>query len=473
MNRREFLHASAATALAASAGVSPAVQPAGTPGFASPQEAMKGPREKLLFVSCTYANTGVEKPDYLAVVDADPASKTYSQVVHRLSMPKVGDELHHYGWNICSSCHGMPGDRRYLVVPGLKSGRIHIVDAKDPLNLKMHKVIEPEAIAKAADLSAPHTAHCLATGEIMISMLGDAKGNGPGGFLLLDDQFEPKGRWERDAKGMNFNYDFWYQPRHNVMVSSEWGAPKTFQPGPNFDDVAAGKYGQKIHLWDWKERKIRQSFDLGAASIPLEVRFAHDPAKPYGFVGAALSSTMWRFAAGPDGKWVAEKAVELAPVKNDKFPGGAVPALISDFVLSMDDRFMYVAAWLHGEVKQYDITDPAKPKLTGTVQLGGVLRPPVTIRGKEMTGGPQMIQLSLDGKRLYVTNSLYSTWDNVFYPQIGKQGSWLVQIDCDTEKGGMKLNDKFLVDFGKEPDGPSRAHEVRYPGGDCTSDIFN
>ena len=37
----------------------------------------------------------------------------------------------------------------------------------------------------------------------------------------------------------------------------------------------------------------------------------------------------------------------------------------------------------------------------------------------------------------------------------------------------MTLNDKFFVDFGKEPDGPSRAHEVRYPGGDCTSDIFS
>jgi len=472
MNRREFLHASATTALAATAASSTEANAADTPGFASPQEAMKGPREKLLFVTCTYANTGIDKPDYLAVVDADPASKTYSQVVHRLAMPKAGDELHHFGWNICSSCHGMPGDRRYLIVPGLKSGRIHIVDAKDPLNLKMHKVIEPEAIAKAADLSAPHTTHCLPSGEIMISMLGNAKGEGPGGFLLLNDKFEPKGRWEKDAKGMNFNYDFWYQPRHNVMVSSEWGAPKTFAPGPNFDDVKAGKYGQHIHLWDWKERKIRQSFDLGVAAIPLEVRFAHDPAKAFGFVGAALSSTMWRFAA--DGQtWVAKKAVELAPIKNDQFPGGAVPALISDFVISMDDRFLYVAAWLHGELRQYDISQRGQPKLTGTVELGGVTRPAAKINGKELSGGPQMVQLSLDGKRLYVTNSLYSTWDNVFYPQIGKQGSWMMQIDCDTEKGGMKLNDKFLVDFGKEPDGPARAHEVRYPGGDCTSDIFS
>jgi selenium-binding protein 1 len=471
MDRREFLSTSAA--VAAFAGL-PALAPsAETPGFASPKEAMKAPREKLLFVVCTYANTGIDKPDYLAVIDADPDSKTYSQVVHRLQMPKAGDELHHFGWNICSSCHGKPGDRRYLIVPGLKSGRIHIIDAKDPLALKMHKVIEPEDIAKKADLSAPHTVHCLASGEIMLSMLGNAKGDAPGGFLLLDDKYEIIGRWEKDAKGMNFNYDFWYQPRHNAMVSSEWAAPKTFSPGPNFDDVKAGKYGQKIHVWDWKERKIRQSFDLGAAAIPLEVRFAHDPDAPWGFVGAALSSAMWRFAAGADGKWSAEKAIELAPVKNDKFPGGAVPALVSDFVLSMDDRFMYVAAWLHGEVRQYDISDPVKPKLTGTVKFGGLIDKPIKLKEKELVGGPQMLQLSLDGKRLYATNSLYSTWDNAFYPTLGKQGSWMIQIDCDTNKGGLKLNDKFLVDFGKEPDGPSRAHEVRYPGGDCTSDIFS
>jgi selenium-binding protein 1 len=259
------------------------------------------------------------------------------------------------------------------------------------------------------------------------------------------------------------------------MVSSEWAAPKTFVPGPNFDDVKAGKYGQWVHLWDWKERKIRQSLDLGPAAIPLEVRFLHDPAKSGWFVGAALSSVMWRAELDKDNPrlWVAKKYIELPPVKNEKFPGGAVPALISDFVISMDDRFIYVSAWLHGELHQYDITDPKKPKLTGTVKIGGLIDKPGKLKGKELTGGPQMLQLSLDGKRLYVTNSLFSTWDNAFYPEVGKQGSWMLQIDCDTDKGGMKLNDKFLVDFGKEPDGPSRAHEVRYPGGDCTSDIFS
>ena len=54
-----------------------------------------------------------------------------------------------------------------------------------------------------------------------------------------------------------------------------------------------------------------------------------------------------------------------------------------------------------------------------------------------------------------------------------QSGPWLVQVNCDTAKGGLAVDEKFLVDFGKEPAGPVRAHEIRYPGGDCTSDIFS
>lgn len=53
-----------------------------------------------------------------------------------------------------------------------------------------------------------------------------------------------------------------------------------------------------------------------------------------------------------------------------------------------------------------------------------------------------------------------------------REGSVMMQIDVDSVNGGLSLNENFLVDFGKEPDGPVLAHEVRYPGGDCTSDIW-
>ena len=43
-----------------------------------------------------------------------------------------------------------------------------------------------------------------------------------------------------------------------------------------------------------------------------------------------------------------------------------------------------------------------------------------------------------------------------------RNGSMLLQIDCDIENGGMSLNDEFLVDFADEPGGPVLAHEIRY-----------
>jgi selenium-binding protein 1 len=45
---------------------------------------------------------------------------------------------------------------------------------------------------------------------------------------------------------------------------------------------------------------------------------------------------------------------------------------------------------------------------------------PVFVKGQRLYGSPQMLQLSLDGKRLYVTSSLYSPWDKQFYPDIVK-----------------------------------------------------
>lgn len=478
MQRREFLGIAAGVALSSPLwDLARAFGHAGhdeedTRIFASPAEAMKSPRETIAYTVCIHNGTGVQRPDYLATIDVDPSSKTYSQVINRLPMPNVGDELHHYGWNACGSCHGM-GARRKLVIPGLYSSRIHIVDTEDPRAPKMVKVIEPEEVIGKSKLSAPHTVHCLADGRIMISMLGNEKGEGPGGFLLLDDKFEIAGRWEADLRGMNYNYDFWYQPRHNVMISSEWGAPNTTRSGFKLEDVQAGKYGHHIHFWDWTERKIIKNADLGETGmIPLEVRFHHNPDSTHGFVGAALSSTMWHWHK-QNGDWKVEKVIEVEPVETEGWPF-PVPGLITDLVLSMDDCWLYFSNWLHGDIRQYDVSDPSRPRLAGRVWLGGVLGKQSDFRGgrEKLTGGPQMLQLSLDGKRLYVTNSLVSSWDNQFYPDIAKSGSYMLQIDCDTDKGGLTVNDRFFVDFGKEPEGPARAHEVRFPYGDCTSDIW-
>jgi hypothetical protein len=367
--------------------------------YRSPQEAMQAPPEEFLYLACLREGTGVDAPDFLAVVDTEDG-----RIIHELPMSTPGDELHHFGWNRCSSaCHGP--DRSHLIIPGFRSSRIHVVNvADDPRKPRLETVIEPDEVVAKTGYTRPHTVHCM-----------------PG---------------------------------------------NAYEPGFDLEDVAAGRYGSRLHFWNLAERTLEQSLDLGENGlVPLEARWLHDPDADEGFVGAALSSTMWHFHRD-NGSWTADQviAVESVPLEGWPFP---VPGLITDLVLSMDDRSLYLANWLHGDVRRYDVSDPSQPKLTGQVWLGGVIGKSTDAR-RELSGGPNMLQLSYDGRRLYVTNSLYSTWDNQFYPELR---SWLLRIDCDPN-GGMEIDHGFFVDFHDRPDGPARAHEVRLQGGDCTTEIF-
>jgi selenium-binding protein 1 len=466
------------------------------PGYKTPLDAYKnGVREKIVYLPCIRVNTAIaHKPDYLATVDVDPESPTYSQVIHRLEMPYVGDELHHSGWNSCSSCFGDSTKKRNrLILPAIGSNRVYIIDVgtneREP---RFFKIIEPSDIHAKADLGTLHTTHCLASGEVMISSIGDSNDNAKGGFLLLNDgEFTIKGVWE-NGDAAPFGYDFWYQPKYNVMISTEWGAPCKLKKNFNPADVAAGDYGHHLNVWNWKEHTLIQRIDLGDKEglIPLEIRFLHDPNATEGYVGCALSSNIFRFYREANGEtWAAEKVIDVPSKKVENWALPELPGLIGDILLSLDDRFLYFSNWLHGDIRQYDITNRRKPKLVGQVWLGGSCvkggtvkvtqdlelkeQPePLKINGKQYPGSPQMIQLSLDGKRLYVTSSLFSPWDKQFYPDMIDKGSYMLQVDVDTDKGGLKLNRNFVIDFGAEPGGAALAHEIRYPGGDCTSDIW-
>jgi selenium-binding protein 1 len=433
----------------------------------TPADAMQAPPEEYLYVAAMRAGTGIEKPDFLAVVDTNPESDMYGKIVHETPMPYVGDELHHFGWNRCSSaCHGP--DRSHLVVPGFRSSRVYILDvASDPLRPAIANVIEPAEILRETGYTRPHTVHCMPGDNIVLSMLGDAEGKAAGGFAVIDAKtFEVKGRWENGGPRPPMNYDFWYQPRKNTLVSTEFGEPNAYEPGFDLDDVGAGRYGRRLHFWNLESRELEQTIDLGDGGlVPLEVRWKHDPEADEGFVAAALSSTMWRFRR-ENGSYTAEQVIAVPSVEVPGWPI-PVPGLITDLVLSLDDKALYFSNWLHGDLRRYDVSDPANPKLTGRLWLGGVLGQE-NDAGRPLTGGPQMLQLSYDGRRLYVTNSLLSTWDNQFYPELR---SWLLKVDVG-EDGSLSVDPDFFVDFHDRPDGPARAHEVRLHGGDSTSEVF-
>jgi selenium-binding protein 1 len=248
--------------------------------------------------------------------------------------------------------------------------------------------------------------------------------------------------------------------------------------GVNPELLLAGGYGHKLHVWDLIKRRHLHQLDLGSEQqMVLELRPAHNPTRAYGFAGVVvslkdLSASVWLWYRD-NGKWGIKKVIEVPaePAEPATLPPllqgfKAVPPLITDINLSLDDRFLYVSCFGTGEFLQFDVSDPFHPRKTGSMHLGGIVRKAPHPRQPEtpLNGGPQMVELSRDGKRIYFTNSLYSPWDAQFYPEGIR--SWMVKLDAKPE-GGLIVDPRFFVDFGE-----LRGHQIRLEGGDASSDSY-
>jgi selenium-binding protein 1 len=451
--------------------------------YPSPRMAMKAAPEKFAYVA-TFDPKRQAK-DALAIVDVDPNSATYGAITGKVDMPNAGDELHHFGWNACSSClcpnapHAH-SERRYLIVPGLRSSRIHVLDTKpDPKKPTIVRVLEAEEIAEKANYSRPHTIHCGPEG-IYVVCLADGQGKAPGGIFLMDhESFDILGRWEIDRGPQQLSYDAWWHLGHDTLITSEWGTPDTFENGLVPEVLLGSGYGRKLHFWDLHKRKHLQEIDFGKEhQLVFELRPAHDPTKAYGFVNcvislADLSSSIWTWYR-EGAEWKAKKVISIPAEPADEAllppalkPFKAVPPLVTDIDLSMDDRFLYVSCFGTGDMHQYDVSDPMNPKLTGKVRIGGIVSRAAHPKapGRKLSGAPQMVEISRDGKRVYFTSSLYGAIDPQFYPD-GLDG-WMVKLDAGAN-GGLEFDKNFFVDWPA----PHLPHQIRLDGGDCSSDSY-
>jgi selenium-binding protein 1 len=463
--------------------------------YRSPTEAIEAPREELAYV-VAFDRAG-QQPDALTVIDVDPGSAGYGRVVGWADLPTVGDELHHFGWNACSSAlkhegHDMGGDglqRRYLLLPGLRSSRVHVYDTRpDPRSPRLHKTIEADELAGKAGYSRPHTLHCGPDG-VFLTCLGSGNGaggegaDGPGGIALLDHStFDVLRAWETDRGPQYLAYDAWWHLNQNTLISSEWGTPSMIENGLVPELLLGQEYGHRLHFWDLDAGTNRTTVDLGAENqMVLELRPSHDPEATWGFVGvvistADLSASVWRWHREGT-EWQVDKVITIpaepagaADLPPALQPFGAVPPLVSDIDLSVDDRMLYVSCWGTGELKQFDVSDPAHPREVGSVHLGGIVRRAAhpAAPAEQLGGGPQMVEISRDGQRIYLTNSLYGSWDDQFYPD--GVGAWMAKIDTDPAAGGLTVDDRFFP-HGDDFRG-LRVHQVRLQGGDASSDSY-
>jgi selenium-binding protein 1 len=361
--------------------------------------------EKWLYVFCVDADA--KDHDFLAVIDVDPASPQYGHLTYQLDLGSAGNETHHFGFT---------DDRTHIWGCSLFSSRIFLIDvASNPAQPKLVKVLED--VPAKTGLTGPHSPYAL-PGRMLVSFLGGPNGGLPAGLAEFtnDGQFIRTLPMPPEAP---YGYDVAIKPGLNRMITSSFTPMRNYQkPLAQFDFK---DFGKDLLVWDFRERKVIQKLTTGGA--PLECRWSLKEGADFGFTNCALDDAIWVWEGDKAGHYTTRKLCST----------GKLPA---DLRQSPDDRFLYVSCFGSNEVQQWDVSDLKNPRLTSTITPGVQ---------------PNMMHVTGDGKRMYLTNSLLSTMDR-------STNFWvrLAHVGPD----GMKLDPFFNVDLTKLPTGPARGHDM-------------
>jgi selenium-binding protein 1 len=364
------------------------------PEHARPAHDRAAQQERYLYVA-TLAQSDTD-PDFVAVVGADPRKADFGRIVNRVDMPNIGDELHHFGYSF---------DQQRLIVPGLFSNRMHVFDVLGQ-GKRMRFRAANEDLAAASGYIVPHSVIASSPGRALVTMIGAATATtSPGGIVEIDDKtgaftahFGPGPSRAGGEPGPTYMYDFDALPEANRGISTTFGPPGLCGGG-----IAPACLGDEVAVWDLRERRVVQVANLGPNSGALEVRFIDEPGVRRAFINTPGTSAVW-LADDDDNDGVFAFRQVLG--------SGDGLLLPVDMLLSYDHKHLYLTNWFGNTVQQFDITDPFHPVLTATVPVPH----------------PNMLRLSPDNERLYVSNSLLSTWDNDprFGPARNDQyGIWL------------------------------------------------
>lgn len=360
--------------------------------------------EKYLYVFAVAA--GEKNNDCFLIIDVDAESPKFGQVIDTLDLGSSGNETHHFGYT---------DDRKHIWGCSLFSSKIFIIDVSTPAKPRLEKVLED--VTEKTGLTGPHSPYAL-PGRMLLSFLGNKDGDLPAGLAEFtnDGKFIRRLELPKDAP---YGYDVAIKPDLNRMVTSSFTPPENYKKA--FAKMDLKKFGNKLVVWDFRERKPLQTLTAGGA--PLECRWGLKEGANHGFTNCALDDSIWLWEADKDGKYSTRKLCDT----------GKLPA---DLRQSPDDTFLYVSCFGSGEVQQWDVSDLKQPRLKSSLKLGE---------------HPNMMHVTGDGKRMYVTNSLLSTMDptNKFWVKFAR-----------ITKDGLELEPKLFIDLTKLPGGPVRGHDM-------------
>lgn len=280
--------------------------------------------------------------DFLAVIDADPASKTYGRLVTTLATDQRTNRVHHTEYTMPES--GM------LFANDHDVGRTFIFDVRDPLH--------PKIVTSFTDMAGymhPHSYVRLPNGNVLATFQhahhAATEGTGKtGGLVEIDD----RGNVVRSASNADPEFGSALLMPYSLAVLPKLDRVVSTNSSMHDDDLFSGVTYQVWRLSDLKLLKTAY-FDVGAN------RYAHiSPEEP---------------RVGPDGSVFVQTlgcgieritAIDTSEPKSQlvyTFPGNwcGVPTIAGHYLVQS------VPA-VHGFVV-LDIADPAAPREVSRLKL--------------------------------------------------------------------------------------------------------
>ncbi len=374
-----------------------------------------------------------DEQDKLVTVDVNPRSGTYGQVV---DVHSVGgrNEAHHSGFT---------DDRRYLWASGLDTSRIFIFDVhSNPAKPRLHKIID-DFVSQSGGVVGPHTSYAL-PGRMLITGLSNNRDHGgrtgmveytnAGDYIAthwMPIEGDLRGAVKGGSYADGYGYDVRVLPRRNLMVTSSFTGWNNYMMdlGQMMGDAEAMKrFGNTAIVWDLHARKPKKVLDVPGA--PLEIRCAWGSSHDYCFTATALTSEIWLIYEDEGGEWQAKAVADIGDASKIPLP--------VDISIGADDKVLWVNTWNDGKTRLYDISNPHAPTQLLEQQIGEQVN---------------MVSQSWDGKRVYFTSSLLSSWDK-------QTGDADLQYFKLYAWDGEALKHRFTLDFIAQ--GLGAPHQMRF-----------
>lgn len=348
-----------------------------------------------------YVWTGAENEgdsDFLAVIDADPASERYAQVVASVPVGLRG-MAHH-------SEHVMPvGDT--LFVNSFQAGATFLIDVSDPL----HPAVAG-SFREMGDFTYPHTFERLPDGNVLATFQTLGEGNEvPGGLVELD----PAGGFVRGALAAD-------PVDPELRAYSVTPVPRLDRAVSTTADMYAEVMGSSFQVWRLSDLTLLKTVPLpvgprGDENLdPAEIRLLPD--------STTAILTTFRCAMyllhdlDTDDPWA--ELTYVLPWEDYETDDCAIPVVRGHF---------WVQAYGHSmgsAIVSMDISNPASPRVVSELRL-------------DEAWWPHWISMEPEGDRIVVTSNTGSAMYRV------------LMVRLDPETGVLSLDEMFRDPGAAEP----------------------